>query len=143
MFAIAIGLAEVQPPQPSVIFHLAAQALVRRAYDSPRDTFETNVMGTVNVLEAARSCPSVRAVVIVTSDKVYENARPAPPFREEDPLGGTDPYGASKGRRARRRPTAQLLRGRRGDRVGRPARATSSAAVTGRPIGSFPTRSGP
>src|SRR4051794_11874996 len=58
--------AEVNAAQPSIIFHLAARALVRRAYEEPRDTFETNVMGTVNALEAARACPSVRAVVIVT-----------------------------------------------------------------------------
>jgi CDP-glucose 4,6-dehydratase len=90
-------VAEVQATAPSVIFHLAAQALVRRAYVSARDTFETNVMGTVNVLEAARSCPSVRSVVIVTSDKVYQNAETGTLFREDDPLGGTDPYGASKG----------------------------------------------
>lgn len=90
-------VAEVQAAAPSVIFHLAAQALVRRAYATPRDTFETNVMGTVNVLEAARSCPSVRSVVIVTSDKVYQNVETGTPFREGDPLGGRDPYGASKG----------------------------------------------
>src|SRR3954451_5943826 len=66
-------VAEVQAASPSVIFHLAARALVRRAYEEPRDTFETNVMGTVNVLEAARACPSVSAVVIVTTDKVYQN----------------------------------------------------------------------
>jgi CDP-glucose 4,6-dehydratase len=88
---------EVQAAQPSVIFHLAARALVRRAYDEPRDTFETNVMGTVNVLEAARACPSVRAVVIVTSDKCYENLESGRPFRETDPMGGRDPYAASKG----------------------------------------------
>src|SRR6266404_5978488 len=62
-------VAEVEAAQPSVIFHLAARALVRRAYEEPRETFETNVMGTVDVLEAALACPSVRAVVIVTSDK--------------------------------------------------------------------------
>jgi CDP-glucose 4,6-dehydratase len=90
-------VAEVQTAQPSVIFHLAARALVRRAYEEPRDTFETNVMGTVNVLEAARSCPAVRAVVIVTTDKVYQNLETGEPFREGDPLGGRDPYGASKG----------------------------------------------
>jgi CDP-glucose 4,6-dehydratase len=90
-------VAEIQAAQPSVIFHLAARALVLRAYAEPRDTFETNVMGTVNVLEAARSCPSVRAVVIVTSDKVYLNAETGTRFREDAPLGGTDPYGASKG----------------------------------------------
>ena len=88
--------AEVQAAQPSVIFHLAAQALVRRAYEEPRETFETNVMGTVNVLEAARACPSVRAVVIVTSDKCYQNPETGRAFRETDPLGGRDPYGASK-----------------------------------------------
>ena len=88
--------AAVQAAQPSVIFHLAARALVRRAYDEPRDTFETNVMGTVNILEAARACPSVRAVVIVTSDKCYENLETGRAFRETDPMGGRDPYGASK-----------------------------------------------
>ncbi len=88
--------AEVQAAQPAVIFHLAAKALVRRAYEEPRETFETNVMGTVNVLEAARVCPSVRAVVIVTSDKVYENCETGQAFQETDPLGGRDPYGASK-----------------------------------------------
>jgi CDP-glucose 4,6-dehydratase len=90
-------VAEVQAAQPSVIFHLAARALVRRAYEEPRETFETNVMGTVNVLEAARACPSVRAVVIVTSDKSYENLETGRAFRESDPMGGRDPYGASKG----------------------------------------------
>jgi CDP-glucose 4,6-dehydratase len=88
--------AEVQAAQPSVIFHLAALALVRRAYEEPRATFETNVMGTVNVLEAARACSSVRAVVIVTSDKSYENLETGRAFRETDPMGGRDPYGASK-----------------------------------------------
>jgi CDP-glucose 4,6-dehydratase len=90
-------IAEVEAAQPSVIFHLAARALVRRAYEEPRDTFETNVMGTVNVLEAARATPSVRAVVIVTSDKVYLNPETGHAFRETDPLGGFDPYGSSKG----------------------------------------------
>jgi CDP-glucose 4,6-dehydratase len=90
-------VAEVRAAQPEVIFHLAARALVRRAYEEPRDTFETNVMGTVNLLEAARSCPSVRAVVIVTSDKVYLNPETGHAFRESDPLGGFDPYGSSKG----------------------------------------------
>jgi CDP-glucose 4,6-dehydratase len=89
-------VAEVQAAQPSVIFHLAAKALVRRAYEEPQETFETNVMGSVNVLEAARACPAVQAVVIVTSDKCYENLETGRPFRETDPLGGRDPYGASK-----------------------------------------------
>jgi CDP-glucose 4,6-dehydratase len=90
-------VAEVQAAQPSVIFHLAAKALVRRAYEEPGETFETNVMGTVNILEAARACPSVRAVVIVTSDKCYENLETGLAFRETDPMGGRDPYAASKG----------------------------------------------
>jgi CDP-glucose 4,6-dehydratase len=90
-------VAEVQAAEPSVIFHLAARALVRRAYEEPRDTFETNVMGTVNVLEAARACPSVRAVVIVTSDKCYQNLETGRAFRETDAMGGRDPYAASKG----------------------------------------------
>ena len=89
--------AEVVAAQPSVIFHLAAQAIVRRAYAEPAETFETNVMGTVNVLEAARACPSVRAVVIVTSDKCYQNHEADQAFRETDPMGGRDPYSASKG----------------------------------------------
>jgi CDP-glucose 4,6-dehydratase len=90
-------VAEVRAAQPSVIFHLAAQALVRRAYAEPHETFETNVMGTVNVLEAARACPSVRAVVVVTSDKCYLNLETGRPFRETDAMGGRDPYSASKG----------------------------------------------
>ena len=89
-------VAAVQSAQPSVIFHLAARAVVRRAYEEPRDTFETNVMGTVNVLEAARACSSVVAVVVVTSDKVYENPETGHAFRETDALGGRDPYAASK-----------------------------------------------
>ncbi len=89
--------AEVQAAQPSVIFHLAAQAIVRRAYVNPRETFEANVMGTVNVLEAARACPSVRAVVIVTSDKCYQNVEAGRAFHEGDAMGGRDPYRASKG----------------------------------------------
>ena len=88
---------EVRAADPSVIFHLAAQALVRRAYDEPRETFATNVMGTANVLEAARACPSVRVVVVVTSDKCYQNLETGRAFRETDAMGGRDPYSASKG----------------------------------------------
>jgi len=90
-------VAEVQAARPSVIFHLAAQPIVRRAYAEPRETIETNVMGTVNVLEAARACPSVRAVVVITSDKCYQNLETGRAFRESDALGGSDPYSASKG----------------------------------------------
>lgn len=82
--------------RPSIVFHLAAQALVRRSYDEPVDTFATNVMGTVHVLEAARSCPSVKAVVVVTSDKCYENVGTSYAYAERDRLGGRDPYSASK-----------------------------------------------
>lgn len=82
--------------RPSIVFHLAAQALVRRSYDEPADTFATNVMGTVHVLEAARRCPTVRAVVVVTSDKCYENVETSRAYIEGDRLGGRDPYSASK-----------------------------------------------
>ncbi len=82
--------------EPQVVFHLAAQPLVRRSFKAPRETYETNAMGTVNVLEAVRSAPSVEAVVVVTSDKCYENRETPEPYREEDPLGGHDPYSSSK-----------------------------------------------
>jgi CDP-glucose 4,6-dehydratase len=81
---------------PEVIFHLAAQALVRESYADPIGTFATNAMGTANVLEAARRCPSVRAIVCVTTDKCYENREWVWGYRESDPLGGSDPYSASK-----------------------------------------------
>ena len=83
--------------RPEIIFHLAAQSLVRRSYDQPVQTFETNVMGTVYLLEAARRLDSVRAVVIATSDKCYEpRSEVRGGYREDDPLGGHDPYSASK-----------------------------------------------
>jgi CDP-glucose 4,6-dehydratase len=80
-----------------VVLHLAAQALVRPSYDDPLGTFATNVMGTAAVLDAARRSDSVRAVVIVTSDKAYENREWDRGYREDDALGGHDPYSASKG----------------------------------------------
>ena len=83
--------------QPEVVFHLAAQPLVRQSYNSPVDTFAVNVMGTVNMLEAVRLTPSVRVVVIVTSDKCYENRERSWGYSETDALGGDDPYSASKG----------------------------------------------
>jgi len=82
--------------QPEIVFHLAAQALVRRSYDDPVTTFTTNVIGTVNVLESLRSAPSVRAAVLVTSDKCYANSGEGRAFRESDLLGGDDPYSSSK-----------------------------------------------
>lgn len=82
--------------KPDVIFHLAAQPLVRESYRNPAETFATNVQGTVNVLEAVRRLGRPCAVVLATSDKCYENREQARPFREEDRLGGHDPYSASK-----------------------------------------------
>lgn len=83
--------------RPEFVFHLAAQSLVRRSYAEPASTFETNVMGTINVLDALRSLEAPCAVVIVTSDKCYENPETGFPLREGDRLGGHDPYSASKG----------------------------------------------
>jgi CDP-glucose 4,6-dehydratase len=86
----------VQRHQPDVVFHLAAQPLVRPSYALPLQTFATNVMGTANVLEVIRHTPSVRAAVMVTTDKVYENREWVWSYRENDILGGHDPYSASK-----------------------------------------------
>lgn len=83
--------------RPEIVVHLAAQPLVRDSYDDPVTTYETNVMGTVHVLEAVRECDSVRAVVSVTSDKCYENHERSAAYRETDALGGFDPYSSSKG----------------------------------------------
>ena len=83
--------------RPDLILHLAAQSLVRRSYTSPLETFRTNVIGTAHVLEAARTTPSARACVIVTTDKCYENRETLHAYREDDALGGHDPYSASKG----------------------------------------------
>jgi len=88
--------AALKADQPEVVLHLAAQPLVRQSYAEPVETFATNVLGTMNVLEAVRATPSVRAVVVVTTDKVYENDGQGRPFAEHDPLGGHDPYSASK-----------------------------------------------
>ncbi|GAB2670113.1 CDP-glucose 4,6-dehydratase [Arenimonas aestuarii] len=82
--------------QPELVVHLAAQPLVRRSYRDPTGTFETNVVGLVNLFEAVRACPSVRAVVNATTDKVYEPPSRPEGYREADPLGGHDPYSASK-----------------------------------------------
>lgn len=82
--------------EPDFVFHLAAQALVRRSYETPVDTFATNVMGTVNVLEALRKLSKPCVAVMITTDKVYENPETGTAFKEEDKLGGYDPYSASK-----------------------------------------------
>ena len=83
--------------QPQVVFHMAAQSLVRRSYANPVDTFATNVLGTVNILESARANPALKAVVIVTSDKCYADREDRRPHKESDALGGHDPYSSSKG----------------------------------------------
>lgn len=86
----------MQAFQPDFVLHLAAQPLVRLSYSEPVSTFETNVMGTIHVLEAIRNTPSVKAGICVTTDKVYMNREWEWPYRENDPLGGKDPYSASK-----------------------------------------------
>jgi CDP-glucose 4,6-dehydratase len=83
--------------EPEVILHLAAQPLVRRSYDDPVGTYATNVMGTVNLLDAARRAGTARVVVVVTSDKCYAARDGGAPYREGDPMGGEDPYSSSKG----------------------------------------------
>lgn len=83
--------------EPDIVFHLAAQPLVRLSYTEPKMTYETNVMGTLNVYEAARKCSSVKAIVSITTDKCYENKEWTYGYREIDPMGGYDPYSSSKG----------------------------------------------
>ena len=83
--------------KPEIIFHLAAQPLVRESYLDPLGTYSTNVIGTANVLQASRSVNSCKAIVVVTSDKCYENEDLNRPFKEQDPMGGHDPYSSSKG----------------------------------------------
>lgn len=88
--------AAVRKAAPELILHLGAQALVRESYVAPAETFATNVMGLVHLLDAVRETPSVRALVVVTSDKCYRVSSSEAAFREDDPLGGHDPYSASK-----------------------------------------------
>jgi CDP-glucose 4,6-dehydratase len=83
--------------EPEVVFHLAAQPLVRHSYRDPVETYSTNLMGTVNFLEALRACPEAKAAVVVTSDKCYENKEWHWGYRENEPMGGYDPYSCSKG----------------------------------------------
>jgi len=92
--ALDRALAEARP---EVILHLAAQALVRRSYRDPVETFASNVMGTVQLLDAARACPDLKSVVVATSDKAYDNVEQIWGYRETDAMGGRDPYSASKG----------------------------------------------
>ena len=83
--------------QPEIVFHLAAQPLVRLSYDIPVETYETNVMGTINIMEAIRSTDSVKVGVMITTDKCYENKEHIWGYRENEPMGGYDPYSSSKG----------------------------------------------
>ena len=140
---------------PEVVFHLAAQPLVRLGYARPLDTFATNLMGLCQVLDAIRSQPSVRTVIVVTSDKCYRNQEWPWPYRETDALGGHDPYSASKacqelaaaawhrsylsrsGDTARHRPRRQRHR-RRGLRRGPPG--AGPRAGRGRWQGRCPTQ---
>lgn len=93
----AKGLSDaVRKHQPEIVFHLAAQPLVLESYRRPVETYETNIMGTAHLLEAVRQCESVSAVVVVTTDKCYENREWHWGYRENDPLGGHDPYSVSK-----------------------------------------------
>lgn len=87
----------IEAAEPEILFHLAAQPLVRDSYQNPAETYATNVMGTVHMLEAVRAASSVRAVVNVTTDKCYENREWIWPYRENEPMGGHDPYSSSKG----------------------------------------------
>lgn len=83
--------------RPEIVFHLAAQPLVRLSYEKPVETYETNVMGTINIMEAIRSTESVKTAVMITTDKCYENKEQIWGYRENEPMGGYDPYSSSKG----------------------------------------------
>ena len=87
----------LQPAKPEIVIHMAAQPLVRYSYQNPVETYATNVMGTVHVLEAVRNTPDVKAVVNITTDKCYENREWIWGYRENEPMGGYDPYSSSKG----------------------------------------------
>ena len=89
--------AAVESVKPDFVFHLAAQPLVRLSYEQPVETFDTNVMGTVHVLEALRTLKNTCSAVMITTDKCYENRETKRPYREDDPMGGYDPYSCSKG----------------------------------------------
>lgn len=119
----------VQAARPSVVLHMAAQALVRTSYERPVETFATNVMGTVHLLEALRSAPALDAVLIVTTDKVYANNDQGRDFVEEDALGGHDPYSASKA--AAEIVTASYAASFFGERGGRVATARAGNVIGG------------
>jgi len=83
--------------KPEIVFHLAAQALVKESYENPKETYETNVMGTLNVLECIKNSETVRVSIMITTDKCYKNIEQIWGYREDDPMGGYDPYSSSKG----------------------------------------------
>ncbi len=83
--------------RPEIVFHLAAQPLVRLSYECPAETYRTNVMGTVNIMEAVRATADVKVGVMITTDKCYENKEQIWGYREDEPMGGYDPYSSSKG----------------------------------------------
>jgi CDP-glucose 4,6-dehydratase len=83
--------------QPEIVFHLAAQSLVRQSYKYPVETYQTNVMGSINLMEAFRLCSTAKVAVMITSDKCYENREQLTPYKEDDAMGGYDPYSSSKG----------------------------------------------
>jgi len=114
---------------PEIVFHLAAQPLVRHSYAQPLDTWSTNVMGTAHVLQACRATPSVRAIVVVTTDKCYRNTETQRPYGEDDPLGGHDPYSASKAA------TEILVESWRRSFLHEPAAALLASARAGNVIG--------
>jgi len=87
---------EINKIDPHLVFHLAAQPLVRKSYKDPIETFQTNVMGTANTLDSSLKGKSISGIVAITTDKVYRNSETLDGYREDDPLGGTDPYSASK-----------------------------------------------
>jgi len=87
----------IEEYQPEIVFHLAAQALVKESYIHPKETYETNIMGTINLLEAIRNSDSIKTAIMITSDKCYENIEQIWGYRESDRMGGYDPYSSSKG----------------------------------------------
>ncbi len=87
----------IKEAKPDIVIHLAAQALVRPSYRNPVETYETNIMGVVNLLEAVRSCKNIQTVLVITSDKCYENNEREKGYREDEAMGGFDPYSSSKG----------------------------------------------
>lgn len=116
----------VHAARPEIIFHLAAQPLVRASYQDPTGTFMTNVMGTAHLLDAARTCDQTQAVLVVTTDKVYQNREWTHPYQETDPLGGHDPYSASKA--AAEIITASYRASFFGGDAGHPARVATARA---------------